>query len=218
MGFGGESSAEERLARVYATLSNKLSQLIDGVGSIYVDRDDKRELLTLMMKDLQGREFPASSLSDGTLRFLALTLLEADPEETGLLCLEEPENGIHPERVPAMLRLLQDIAVDPAEPPGTDNPLRQVIVNTHSPTVVAQVPDASLLFAEVLPSAANRAGGGLSFRCLPDTWRAGTEVALKTIPRGRVSAFLEPVTDSQEKVQPRRVIDHVRQPRLPLFD
>lgn len=227
MGFGGESSTDERLARVYATLSNKLSQLIDGVGSIYVDRDDKRELLTLMMKDLQGREFPASSLSDGTLRFLALTLLEADPEETGLLCLEEPENGIHPERIPAMLRLLQDIAVDPAEPPGTDNPLRQVIVNTHSPTVVAQVPDASLLFAEVLPSAGNRVGGGLSFRSLPDTWRAGPDVALKTIPRGRVSAFLEPVADSESersssthrnRAQPRRVIDHVRQPRLPLVD
>jgi hypothetical protein len=38
--------------------------------------------------------------------------------------MEEPENGIHPERIGAMLTLLQDIAVDPTEPVGDDNPLR----------------------------------------------------------------------------------------------
>lgn len=226
LGLGGESSAEERQSRVYSTLANKLSQLIDGVGSICVDRDDKRELLTLMMRDLEGRELPASSLSDGTLRFIALTLLEMDPDEGGLLCLEEPENGIHPERIPAMLRLLQDIAVDSTQEPGIDNPLRQVIVNTHSPTVVAQVPDESLLFAEIHPAVSNRAGGGLTFRCLPETWRTGPGVTLMAIPRGKVRAFLQPVTEPEpeevrsardRKTGPRRVIDHVRQPRLPLF-
>ena len=34
----------------------------------------------------------------------------------------QPENGIHPKRIPAMLRLLQDIATDVDEPVGPDNP------------------------------------------------------------------------------------------------
>ena len=50
--------------------------------------------------------------------------------------MEEPENGIHPERLEAMNRLLHDIAVDPDEPVAEDNPLRQVIVATHSPYFV----------------------------------------------------------------------------------
>ena len=54
------------------------------------------------------------------MRFLALIILEMDPEETGILCLEGARNGIHPERIEAMLQLLQDIAVDTELPVGSD--------------------------------------------------------------------------------------------------
>ena len=64
----------------------------------------------------------------------------------GLLCFEEPENGIHPGRIGAMVRLLGDIAVDPELPVGEDNPLRQVVVNTHSPKLFAAVPPADLIY------------------------------------------------------------------------
>jgi len=99
--------------------------------------------------DRGGTSHPARGLSDGTLRFLALAVIELDPEAKGLLCLEEPENGIHPERIPGMLQLLEDIAVDTSSELSPDNPLRQVIINTHSPAVVAQVPEDSLLVAEL---------------------------------------------------------------------
>ena len=46
------------------------------------------------------------ALSDGSLRFFALSVFALDPHETGLICLEELENGIHPARIPAMIRLL----------------------------------------------------------------------------------------------------------------
>ncbi|MGD0818971.1 MAG: AAA family ATPase, partial [Methanomassiliicoccales archaeon] len=71
--------------------------------------------------------------------------MEFDPEAQGLLCFEEPENGIHPERIGAMLKLLKGLCVDPQDPVGADNPLRQVIVNTHSPAVVGLVDDDDLL-------------------------------------------------------------------------
>ncbi|MCW5978979.1 MAG: AAA family ATPase [Bryobacteraceae bacterium] len=184
---------EERTRRVYSQVANRLSELIDDVREVWIDRDDKREFLTLNVSGSDGARHPARALSDGTLRFLALTVLELDPHATGLVCLEEPENGIHPERIPAMLRLLQDIITDVREPLGPDNPLRQVIVNTHSPAVVAQVPDDSLLLAELKETArGTERFKRLAFACLSDTWRsraAETDV----ISRGKLLAYLSPV-------------------------
>jgi len=54
----------------------------------------KRELLTLLLTDRYGTELPAKALSDGTLWFLALASAEIDPILIGLICMEEPENGI----------------------------------------------------------------------------------------------------------------------------
>jgi hypothetical protein len=49
-----------------------LYELIDHVGQVRIDRDEKRELLTLLLTDKHGTELPAKALSDGILRFLAL--------------------------------------------------------------------------------------------------------------------------------------------------
>jgi len=92
---------------------------------------------------------PAKSLSAGTLRFLALSIIKIDPEMRGIICLEEPENGIQPSRIPAILKLLEDIAVDTDFSVATENPLRQVVINTHSPLVVSEVPEGILTYADI---------------------------------------------------------------------
>ena len=167
----GEPDSEAE-AQVYSQVANRLAELIDDVYEVGIDRDERRELLTLMVTAKDGTSHPARALSDGTLRFLALAVLELDPEAQGLLCLEEPENGIHPERIPKMLELLEDIATDVDEPIGSDNPLRQVIINTHSPTVVMQVPDDSLLVAELKETVqSGQRFKRVCFSCLPNTWR-----------------------------------------------
>lgn len=183
---------------VYCQTVNRLSELIDDVAGIEVDRDEKRQLLTLRVKGRDGASFPAKSLSDGTLRFLALTVLEMDTRAHGIVCLEEPENGIHPERIPAMIRLLVDIAGDTEEVVDEGNPLRQVIINTHSPTVVLAVPDDSLLVAETRPDMVD----GMSFRKavfshLPDTWRSSAFPDARTIPKGKLLAYLNPSPPAQ---------------------
>jgi predicted ATPase len=182
----GNGSGE---AQVFSRIANRLGELIDDVRAVSVDREERRELLTLNVTGSDGTVHSARALSDGTLRFLALTLLELDPEATGLLCLEEPENGIHPDRIPAMLRLLKDIATDTEEPLGDDNPLRQVIINTHSPAVVGEVEADDLLIAE-LKEDLRRTDGiryrKLSFSCLSNTWRAATG----DVPIAQPGAFL----------------------------
>ena len=199
----GQSKAADA-GSVYAQVANRLAELIEGVREISIDRDERRELLTLNLTDLDGTTHSARALSDGTLRFIALAVLERDPEMDGVVCLEEPENGIHPERIPAMLRLLQDIAVDTDSAAREDNPLRQVIINTHSPAVVAQVPDDSLLLA--VPRESIRDGKRikqLAFRPLPDTWRSQGEKN-NAISRGQLLAYLSPLGPSQDVEIPKR--------------
>lgn len=178
---------------VFARLSNRLAELIEGVSSVRIDADDRRELLTLMLTDNERIEHAARALSDGTLRFLALAILESDPTARGLVCLEEPENGIHPERIPAMLRLLKDLAVDPMSATGEDNPLRQVIVNTHSPAVVAQVEEDDLLVvvAEDLQIGGKRVVRP-RFRWLGETWRARAYPDQQALAPGAVISYLNP--------------------------
>ena len=197
-------------AAVLTEVANRLCELIDHVGRVRIDRDEKRELLTLRLTDKYGTELPAKALSDGTLRFLALAGLEIDPTLTGLICMEEPENGIHPERIGAMLTLLQDIAVDTSDTVGDDNPLRQVVINTHSPVVVGQVPDDAVVFA--IPQEQAVQGTvikGVSFRCLADTWRA-KEARMPEVAKGKALAFLSPIAeprDTRRKAGERRVVD-----------
>ncbi len=162
---------------VYARTANRLAALVPVVG-LRVDVDQVRRLLTLVVEEQGGVRLPASSLSDGTLRFLALAVLAADPEATGLYCIEEPENGIHPARLTEMVHLLRDLAVNPDEKPDADNPFRQVIVATHSPAFVQlQRPDDLLFAVETL----SRDSGGRpmrTLRCRPveNTWRARSGV------------------------------------------
>jgi predicted ATPase len=197
---GSQPAPAENVAiAVYCQAASRLSELIDDVTSIGVERDDKRELLTLKVTGRDGAEHPARSLSDGTLRFLALTVLEMDTHAHGVVCLEEPENGIHPERIPAMIRLLQDIATDPDESVGEGNPLRQVIVNTHSPAVVMAVPDESLLVVESRPEGTGQQRFRKAvFSHLPDTWRHRADPEARTAPRGKLLAYLNPVPPPEE--------------------
>lgn len=203
-------------SQIYAQVANRLSELIDGVREVSIDRDDRRELLTLYLTDRDGTSYPARALSDGTLRFLALSVLEMDRQSRGLICLEEPENGIHPARIPAILQLLQDMATNPTESIGEDNPLRQVIINTHSPAVIKQVPEDTLLVASIRQ--VKRSEGNyrhVVFECLKGTWRA--KAGMGTVAKGELLAYLNPEGGSSELVRGvRRVMDRDDlQPYLP---
>lgn len=136
----------ERISR-YEEVSNRVATLLPEVRRISVDVDNSRRLKTLLMEQRNGVIHKARALSDGTLRFLALATMAFDPEAKGLICLEEPENGIHPSRISAILELLREMAIDPNYGVSSDNPLRQVIVNTHSPVVVRNLTPNELLVA-----------------------------------------------------------------------
>jgi predicted ATPase len=226
LGKSDRKTGRDAESAVYVAIANRLAELTEGVRTVRVDEDERRELLTLVVKDLQGTDHEARALSDGTLRFLALAVLAEDPEAKGLICLEEPENGIHPERIPAMLRMLQDLSVDTDEAVGPDNPLRQVIVNTHSPAVVSQVRENSLVL--VKPEPRRRNGGDritvATFRWFGGTWRDEL-IPGHALPNGDLLVYLNPASLSlvesaalrSRAKPPERVIDRPEIRQLALF-
>lgn len=117
-------------------ISRKLNSFLPNFIEVDVVDDNENKQYLIKLKDVDRKEFSSRVLSEGTLRILALCILEFDEKHTGLLCFEEPENGIHPFRIKAMTELLKDLSVDFNE---IDIPLRQVIVNTHSPVLVGNL-------------------------------------------------------------------------------
>jgi predicted ATPase len=80
---------------------------------------------------------PASRLSDGTLRYLFLLVILYDPNPPPLICLEEPELGLHPDVLPTLARLLHDASER-----------TQLIVTTHSPILIdalSETPESILV-------------------------------------------------------------------------
>ncbi len=69
---------------------------------------------------------PATRLSDGTVRFITLLALLLSPNPPPLLCIEEPELGLHPDA----LSLLADLLVEASA-------RTQIIVTTHSDALVS---------------------------------------------------------------------------------
>ena len=83
---------------------------------------DQRIQLRLRWKSLQ-REQSAADLSDGTLRFLFLLAVFANPTPPSLLAIDEPELGLHPSMLPIVAEYARDAATR-----------TQVVLTTHSPS------------------------------------------------------------------------------------
>lgn len=135
----------------FADLMVDLVALIPDVVSVKPCFDEHRgEWSFDLVVDGQG-SIPSTLLSDGTLRILGLLAALHDPEHSGTLLVEEIENGLHPRRLAELLRRIQQRVTDISDPESMARPLRQVILTTHSPVVVAELyrfrPD-SLVFLD----------------------------------------------------------------------
>lgn len=165
---------------VYAEVAMRLSE-ITPVRKIWVESDEDRGTRSLRIELRTGEVLPARALSAGTLRFLALIVLAQT--RAGLICLEEPENGMHPFQVREVLEILEDLSIDPEgefEPEEGALKLKQVIINTHSPPLVKKVYErqaGDILLATNATIA--RAGGRaevLRLHPLLGTWRCSEDV------------------------------------------
>lgn len=92
--------------------------------------------LALLFKDqFFNQPFLARFASDGTLKLLAYLILLNDPKPAQLLCIEEPENGLHH-------KLLEPLSEELSFYSQTS----QVFVSTHSPFFVNTIKNAKSLW------------------------------------------------------------------------
>lgn len=81
--------------------------------------------------------FDASSLSDGTLRFMALTTLLLQPSRPSIILIDEPELGLHPFAITMLASLVKQASVK-----------TQVILSTQSPLLLDYFQPEDVLVAD----------------------------------------------------------------------
>lgn len=106
---------------------------------------------------------PSSGLSDGTLRILTLTLLPYLSKHPAILMTEEPENGIHPRAIEAVLQSLSSMYDS------------QVWVSSHSPVVLARAKLEQLLCARLTSEGGVEMVPGTEHPRLQE-WRGGIDL------------------------------------------
>lgn len=85
-------------------------------------------LIDLRIEEENGVTIPASRLSDGTLRWLSLLTILLHPSPPPLVCIEEPELGLHPDMIQPLARLLL-----------AASERMQLIVTTHSDDLIDEM-------------------------------------------------------------------------------
>jgi predicted ATPase len=107
----------EYLQRFYASAEHIATRIHGGTVQLFVE-EKNNELV------------PATRLSDGTLRYLSLLAILCHPAPPPIICIEEPELGLHPDILPTIAELLKEASQR-----------TQLIVTTHSDALVSALSD-----------------------------------------------------------------------------
>lgn len=109
-------------------------RLLEALRALYEGIDDydvQIEGGTVQVFFHEGRfTVPATRLSDGTLRYLCLLAILCHPNPPPLVCIEEPELGLHPDVLPTLADLLKEASER-----------TQIVVTTHSDVLVDALTD-----------------------------------------------------------------------------
>jgi predicted ATPase len=141
-----------RLRETEASTYRDVVDTVRMVAPFFADFDLEPDRLNPEKIRLEWREkgsedyFDAHALSDGTLRFIALTTLLLQPELPATVLLDEPELGLHPYAIHLLAELLSQAAER-----------TQVVVATQSVTLVNQLSPEDVLVVD-------RDGGESIFR------------------------------------------------------
>ena len=110
---------EDELRRFYQQFDSLSIQVQGATVQLYIREKGFRSLI------------PATRLSDGTLGYLCLLAILCHPSPPPLVCIEEPEIGLHPDVLPRVAELLRDASER-----------TQLIVTTHSDILIDALSDA----------------------------------------------------------------------------
>lgn len=119
--------------QVYQDWMSQVQVALPEIDAIDIQEREDTKHKFLVVKYKNGITVPSWVVSDGTLRFLALTLLAYLQDSSGTYLIEEPENGIHPTAIGYLLEAFSAIEHG------------QLLLATHSPVAVGKLDRESLL-------------------------------------------------------------------------
>lgn len=115
---------------VWEELESYLRSAIPGFRSLNVEpRGGPGTVIGVWREAGVSGELTLADLSDGTLRFLSWAVLCLSPKLPPLICIDEPELGLHPRVLPALAGLLRLASAR-----------AQILVATHSPYLLSHFP------------------------------------------------------------------------------
>ena len=125
---------KEMKARVLDFVRDLPEQDIEDIDFIKTPRG---EVMVKLKETFGGRapEYDASQLSDGTLRILAVASAVLSAPESGMVVVEEIDNGVHPSRVEMLLERIAEVSKDRR---------LQILITTHNPTLLDALPRAAV--------------------------------------------------------------------------
>ena len=142
IGYNGErlpdfvAWAKSEAPDLYESILKQMQEVLPGLEDILVTQTQlDRQGIAMAFQGYRGY-IAAPDLSDGTVFTLGLLCIGAAQPRPEVICIEEPEAGLHPRR----LRWLFERFVELAYPKeGPDGP--QVVLSTHSPYLVDMFSD-----------------------------------------------------------------------------
>lgn len=121
---------------IFDNILDKLPRRIPGITKVEAKETEDGMILLRFQDESFKNPFLSKFVSDGTIKMFAYLILLHDPNPHPLLCIEEPENFLHPD---LLLQLCEEIR-EYAEKGG------QVLVSSHSPDFVNGVELDELYF------------------------------------------------------------------------
>jgi predicted ATPase len=112
------------------------NQILDSLRTFYENTNDLRtnveggKVQTRLEEKHLNATIPLIRMSDGTIRWLALLTILLNPDPPPLVCIEEPELGLHPDMIHELATLLIDASSR-----------MQLIITTHSDRLIEEFTD-----------------------------------------------------------------------------
>ena len=146
-----ETKTDESIKGSIVDISADLAALISGVMDVSINEDKKNREYRVDILMREGFPFTSRVISDGTLRILALLAMLHDPQRGGLICFEEPENGVHPSRLKALIGRLREMVTQLSDTEAeAGEPLTQLLLNSHSPVALSVLQNEEIKFSDLV--------------------------------------------------------------------
>ncbi|MCL5105376.1 MAG: AAA family ATPase [Armatimonadetes bacterium] len=116
-------------SRAEKVLNEEFSRFFERFERFGVSIFGNQVLLNMHEKDV-NEPIPATRWSDGMIRYLSLLAILCHPSPPPLICIDEPDIGLHPDIMPDLARLIKSASEK-----------TQIIITTHSKDLVDEFSD-----------------------------------------------------------------------------